>query len=128
MQPIRFADTDTLSLRQLDELNHAPKGTAFRVFRRCEAQLEEGKDFFYLAADQHKALIEALKTGGIYGAGLDVFWNEPKIDPRFYELDNVVIQPHQGSGTVETRAAMGQLQRYNISAFLAGNDLLTPVN
>lgn len=64
MQPIRFADTDTLSLRQLDELNHAPKGTAFRVFRRCEAQLEEGKDFFYLAADQHKALIEALKASG----------------------------------------------------------------
>ena len=75
-----------------------------------------------------EALIEALKTGGIYGAGLDVFWNEPNIDPRFYELDNVVIQPHQGSGTVETRAAMGQLQRDNISAFLAGNDLLTPVN
>ena len=64
MQPIRFADTDTLSLRQLDELNHAPKGTAFRVFRRCEAQLEEGQDFFYLAADQHKALIEALKASG----------------------------------------------------------------
>lgn len=75
-----------------------------------------------------EALIEALKTGRLYGAGLDVFWNEPKIDPRFYELDNVVIQPHQGSGTVETRAAMGQLQRDNISAFLAGNDLLTPVN
>ena len=64
MQPIRFVDTDTLSLRQLDELNHAPKGTAFRVFRRCEVQLEEGKDFFYLAADQHKALIEALKASG----------------------------------------------------------------
>jgi len=75
-----------------------------------------------------EALIAALKSGGIYGAGLDVFRNEPKIDPRFYELDNVVIQPHQGSGTVETRAAMGQLQRDNISAFLAGNDLLTPVN
>ncbi|MBS8227323.1 2-hydroxyacid dehydrogenase [Vannielia litorea] len=75
-----------------------------------------------------EALISALKSGGIYGAGLDVFVNEPNIDPRFYELDNVVIQPHQGSGTVETRAAMGQLQRDNISAFLAGNDLLTPVN
>ena len=75
-----------------------------------------------------EALIAALKSGGIYGAGLDVFRNEPKIDPRFYELDNVVLQPHQGSGTVETRAAMGQLQRDNISAFLAGKDLLTPVN
>jgi len=64
MQPIHYADTDTLSLRQLDELNHAPKGTAFRVFRRCEAQLEEGKDFFYLAADVHKALIDSLKVSG----------------------------------------------------------------
>ncbi len=75
-----------------------------------------------------EALIAALKSGGIYGAGLDVFVNEPKIDERFYEFDNVVIQPHQGSGTVETRAAMAKLQRDNISAFLAGNDLLTPVN
>ncbi|MBY6154535.1 2-hydroxyacid dehydrogenase [Vannielia litorea] len=75
-----------------------------------------------------EALIAALKSGGIYGAGLDVFVNEPKIDARFYEFDNVVIQPHQGSGTVETRAAMAKLQRDNISAFLAGNDLLTPVN
>ncbi|MCO6384739.1 MAG: 2-hydroxyacid dehydrogenase [Vannielia sp.] len=75
-----------------------------------------------------EALFAALESGGIYGAGLDVFVNEPKIDSRFYDFPNVVIQPHQGSGTVETRAAMGQLQRDNISAFLAGNDLLTPVN
>ncbi|QDC11183.1 2-hydroxyacid dehydrogenase [Oceanicola sp. D3] len=75
-----------------------------------------------------EALFAALESGGIYGAGLDVFVNEPKIDPRFYDFPNVVIQPHQGSGTVETRAAMAQLQRDNISAFLAGNDLLTPVN
>lgn len=74
------------------------------------------------------ALLEALEQGKIYGAGLDVFVGEPKIDPRFYALDNVVIQPHQGSGTVETRAAMGQLQRDNISAFLAGQPLLTQVN
>lgn len=74
------------------------------------------------------ALLEALENGTIAGAGLDVFQNEPKIDPRFLELGNVVLQPHQGSATVETRAAMGQLQRDNISAFLAGDDLLTPVN
>lgn len=74
------------------------------------------------------ALLDALEAGKIAGAGLDVFLNEPDIDPRFYALDNVVIQPHQGSGTVETRAAMGQLQRDNISAFHAGSDLPTPVN
>ncbi|WP_238367494.1 2-hydroxyacid dehydrogenase [Mesobacterium pallidum] len=74
------------------------------------------------------ALLDALESGAIAGAGLDVFLNEPAIDPRFYALDNVVIQPHQGSGTVETRAAMGQLQRDNVSAFLGGSGLLTPVN
>ena len=74
------------------------------------------------------ALLDALEQGTIGGAGLDVFLNEPNIDPRFYALDNVVIQPHQGSGTVETRAAMGQLQRDNVAAYLAGSALLTPVN
>lgn len=74
------------------------------------------------------ALLDALEQGKIAGAGLDVFLNEPNIDPRFYELPNVVIQPHQGSGTVETRAAMGQLQRDNVAAFHAGKPLLTAVN
>lgn len=74
------------------------------------------------------ALLEALESGKIAGAALDVFQNEPKIDPRFYALPNVVIQPHQGSGTVETRAAMAALQRRNIAAFLAGQPLETPVN
>lgn len=74
------------------------------------------------------ALLDALENKTIAGAGLDVFLNEPKIDPRFLALDNVVLQPHQGSATVETRLAMGQLQRDNITAFLNGDDLLTPVN
>lgn len=74
------------------------------------------------------ALLDALEQGRIAGAGLDVFLGEPDIDPRFYALNNVVIQPHQGSGTVETRAAMGQLQRDNIAAHHAGQPLLTAVN
>lgn len=74
------------------------------------------------------ALLDALEQGRLAGAGLDVFQGEPDIDKRFYALPNVVIQPHQGSGTVETRAAMGQLQRDNLAAFRAGATLLTPVN
>lgn len=74
------------------------------------------------------ALLDALETGGLRGAGLDVFVGEPRIDPRFHALDNVVLQPHQGSATFETRKAMGQLQRDNISAFLNGGALKTPVN
>jgi lactate dehydrogenase-like 2-hydroxyacid dehydrogenase len=74
------------------------------------------------------ALLDALESGALGGACLDVFVSEPDIDPRFLKLDNVLLQPHQGSATVETRAAMGQLQRDNIGAFLGDAPLLTPVN
>lgn len=74
------------------------------------------------------ALLDALESGAIAGAALDVFENEPKVDPRFLKLGNVVLQPHQGSGTVETRTAMAELQLANVAAFLDGRDLLTQVN
>jgi D-3-phosphoglycerate dehydrogenase len=73
------------------------------------------------------ALLDALEQRRIAGAGLDVFWNEPRIDPRFMALENVVLQPHHASGTVETRKAMGQLVRDNLAAHFAGRPLLTPV-
>lgn len=73
------------------------------------------------------ALIDAMTKGTIAGAGLDVFVNEPAIDTRFLTLPNTVIQPHHGSGTVETRRAMGQLVRDNLAAHFAGRSLLTPV-
>lgn len=73
------------------------------------------------------ALIAALQRRAIKAAGLDVFLNEPGIDPRFFELDNVVLQPHHGSGTVETRKAMGQLVRDNLAAHFAGKSRPTPV-
>ncbi|WP_424511313.1 2-hydroxyacid dehydrogenase [Rhodovulum euryhalinum] len=73
------------------------------------------------------ALLDALETGRIGGAALDVFVNEPRIDGRFLGLGTVVLQPHQGSATHATRAAMARLQRDNIVAFLAGRDPLTPV-
>ena len=74
------------------------------------------------------ALIAALESGELGGAALDVFLNEPNIDPRFYALPNVTIQPHQGSGTVETRLEMAALQRRNVAAFLKEAALETPVN
>lgn len=74
-----------------------------------------------------EALLKALQTGGIRGAALDVYKNEPKIDARFMELDNVLLQPHQSSGTIETRKQMGVLQRQNLSAYFDGKPLITPV-
>ena len=73
------------------------------------------------------ALLDALANRKIKGAGLDVFWNEPNIDERFAALDNVVLQPHHASGTVETRKAMGKLVRDNLKAHFSGAALITPV-
>ena len=73
------------------------------------------------------ALLDALEQRTIAGAALDVFWNEPNIDPRFMGLPNVVLQPHNGSATTETRRAMGQLVRDNLQAHFAAQPLLTPV-
>jgi lactate dehydrogenase-like 2-hydroxyacid dehydrogenase len=73
------------------------------------------------------ALLHALEHGVIKGAGLDVYLNEPNIDPRFMKLQNVVVLPHVGSGTFETRRAMGKLVRDNLAAHFAGQPLLTPV-
>jgi lactate dehydrogenase-like 2-hydroxyacid dehydrogenase len=74
-----------------------------------------------------EALLSALESGALGAAALDVFEGEPAINPRFLALDNVLLQPHQASGTVETRKAMGQLVRDNLSAYFNGQDLLTPV-
>jgi lactate dehydrogenase-like 2-hydroxyacid dehydrogenase len=74
------------------------------------------------------ALLDALESGAIAGAGLDVYENEPNIDPRFMALENVVLQPHQGSGSVQTRRAMAELQLANVAACLEGKPLLTQVN
>lgn len=73
------------------------------------------------------ALIAALSDRRIDGVALDVFWNEPNIDERLLTLDNVLLEPHQSSGTVETRKAMGKLVRDNLAAHFAGRPLLTPV-
>ena len=72
-------------------------------------------------------LLKYLQEGRIAGAGLDVFADEPKVPAGFYSLDNAVLFPHVGSGTHETRFAMGMVQVDNIRALFAGKPLLTPV-
>ena len=74
-----------------------------------------------------EALLEALETGKLGSAALDVFEGEPNLNPRFLTLPNVLLQPHHASGTLETRQAMGKLVRDNLTAHFAGETLLTPV-
>lgn len=73
------------------------------------------------------ALVAALQDGSLGGAGLDVFIDEPKVPEALYALDNVVVQPHVGSATHATRAAMGQLVVDNLKAHFSGRPLLTRV-
>ena len=73
------------------------------------------------------ALVEALTAGRLAGAGLDVFADEPNVPEALLSLDNVVLLPHVGSGTVQTRAAMEQLTLRNLDEFLRSGRLVTPV-
>jgi len=73
------------------------------------------------------ALVEALRSGAIAGAGLDVYEHEPMLEPGLDELDNAVLIPHLGSATTETRAAMATLAARNAVAVLGGQPPLTPI-
>jgi lactate dehydrogenase-like 2-hydroxyacid dehydrogenase len=73
------------------------------------------------------ALIAALRAGRLGGAALDVFENEPQVAAELLALPNVIVQPHHGTATIETREAIGRLVIDNIVAKLEGRPLPTPV-
>ena len=73
------------------------------------------------------ALVEALRSGQIAGAGLDVFENEPAVHPGLLQCENAVLIPHLGSATQETRAAMARLAAHNAVNVLAGVAPPTPI-
>jgi hydroxypyruvate reductase len=72
------------------------------------------------------ALVRALAEGTVAGAGLDVFADEPDVPEALLRMDNVVLTPHIGSGTVETRKAMEDLVLANLEAFFRSGKVLTP--
>ena len=73
------------------------------------------------------ALVQAITSGTLAGAALDVFADEPNVPAELIESDHVVLTPHIASGTIDTRLAMGNLMLANLEAFASGKDLLTPV-
>ena len=73
------------------------------------------------------ALVDALRSGGIRGAGLDVFEREPALEPALPAMDNVVLAPHIASATVETRTKMALIAAENVVAVLGGATAQTPV-
>ncbi|MEO8398765.1 MAG: NAD(P)-dependent oxidoreductase, partial [Ignavibacteriaceae bacterium] len=74
-----------------------------------------------------KALIEILKKKKIFAAGLDVYENEPNVNPELLKLNNIVLLPHIGSATKDTRNNMALLAAKNVIAVLSGKKPLTKV-
>ena len=105
---------------------HAPGGTKEPILKREHFAMMKKTAFLINTArgdvvDQ-RALINALKTSLISGAGLDVYLDEPKVPNELFLLDNVTLLPHIGSATCETREAMGMLAVNNLKAhFFDGN-------
>jgi lactate dehydrogenase-like 2-hydroxyacid dehydrogenase len=73
------------------------------------------------------ALLRSLKSGKIFAAGLDVFRLEPDYESRFANMDNVILSPHFGSASRETRNATGIRALDNIAAVLEGRDPINPL-
>jgi len=106
---------------------HCPGGAATHHLLNAERfKLMQDHAFLINSARgdvvDEKALIEALQSGTIAGAGLDVFEQEPNVSPELLKMENVVALPHLGSATTETRVAMGERVLSNLEAFFAGKE------
>jgi glyoxylate reductase len=128
----RFVSLDEL-LQNADVVSlHCPLNAETRGLIGS-AELQKMKATAFLvnttrgAVVDESALAEALTNGTISGAGLDVFEREPHVHPGLLELDNVVLLPHLGSATVETRTSMAVLAAKNAIAVTHGRPPLSPV-
>ena len=131
--PYRYLDTPAALAADAEVLVVATSGgpaTAGLVSADVLAALGPGGYLVNIARGSvvdEPALVTALTTGGIAGAALDVFADEPDVPEPLLGLDNVVLLPHIGSATTETREAMGDLAFRNLRQFLADGTLITPV-
>jgi lactate dehydrogenase-like 2-hydroxyacid dehydrogenase len=111
---------------------HAPGGaeTANMIDAAAIATMKPGSYLINTARGglvDHAALADALRSGHLAGAGLDVYPAEPNVPAQLLELENVVLLPHLGSANVETREAMGFCALANVEAFAKGAPLPNPV-
>ena len=129
----KYADKETL-LKQSDFISlHVPlMPSTFHYIGEKEFSIMKNTAILINtsrgAVVDEKALVKALRNRQIWGAGLDVFENEPDIEPGLVELDNVVIVPHIASATIETRTNMGLIAARNIIQFFRGEKPETCVN
>ena len=120
-----LATSDVVSLNcpYSEATHHLIDGHALRMMRDDAVLINTARG----PVVDEAALVNALREGFIGAAGLDVYENEPEVHPGLLTLDNVVLLPHLGSATVETRTAMAQLAARNVVEVLAGRPPLTAV-
>jgi lactate dehydrogenase-like 2-hydroxyacid dehydrogenase len=109
---------------------HVPGGAVPLMTKREFGLLPAGAIFVNAARGglvDEDALYDALTSGHLFSAGLDVYRNEPNVDKRFAELDNVFLTPHMASATIETRDQMGFTALDNVAAVLEGRPASNPV-
>ena len=124
MQLLATADVVTLHTPLTPETRHLIDSTALRQMRSDAYLVNTSRGPIVDEA----ALAKALRDNRIAGAALDVFENEPEVHPALLERDNVVLVPHLGSATIETRTAMAVLAANNALAVVAGEKPPTAVN
>lgn len=121
---LRDSDFLTLHVPLLPETRHYIGAAEFRKMKRTSVLINASRG----PVVDEKALVEALRDKLIFGAGLDVFENEPALAPGLTDLDNVIIVPHVASATPATRIAMGDIVVANIRNVLNGLAPVTCVN
>lgn len=114
---IREADLLSLHAPLTEETRHCFRRDVFRNLPRRPFMVNTARGALIHEAD----LVEALREGWISGAALDVFEFEPRVTEELYSMDRVLLLPHLGSATRETRDAMALLAAENVIAVLAGN-------
>lgn len=112
----READFISLHVPLLDSTRHLASAGRLRMMKPSAYLVNTSRGPIV----DERALAEALKDGAIRGAALDVFENEPAMEPLLKDLPNVIVTPHIASATVETREKMGEVAAANIIAVLAG--------
>jgi glyoxylate reductase len=120
---LRTSDVVSLHCPYLPETHHLMGAHEFELMKPTAYLVNSARGPIVDEA----ALVAALQAGELAGAGLDVFENEPSVHEGLLGLDNVVLLPHLGSATTETRTAMAVLAADNAIAVLAGRDPVTPV-
>jgi glyoxylate reductase len=121
---LRTADVVSIHAPLMDETRHLINADTLALMKESSYLVNSARGPIVDEA----ALVDALRDGKIAGAGLDVYENEPETHPGLIDLDNVVLLPHLGSATIETRTAMGVLAAENAVLALRGERPKTPVN